>query len=60
MSRTSADVTDTQGSLANLALKGVIGVKAMSEISAAMGITNDTDRYSVSYPSISSFQRIIR
>lgn len=46
--RVSADAGDNQGSLANLALKGIIGVRAMAEINTAVGMSNDSVRYLVS------------
>ncbi|KAJ3530917.1 hypothetical protein NM688_g7646 [Phlebia brevispora] len=42
-SQISVDSTETN--LTNLALKGIIGIKAMSEISAALNITNDAQHF---------------
>ena len=47
MSRQSAD-TDTKANLTNVALKGIIGIQAMAEISTAMNISTDVQHYSVS------------
>lgn len=47
--RVSADANNGAKALTNLALKGIIGIKAMSDISAVMGIDDDTQHYSVSH-----------
>lgn len=58
--RQSADIiqsTDrTQyGNLTNLSLKGIIGIKAMSDISVALDMNDDAHYYSVVYSSCTSF-----
>jgi hypothetical protein len=50
--RTSADARDTSlaqthGNATNLALKGIIAVQAMSEISQTIGQTEDAQKYEV-------------
>ena len=44
--RSSAD-GDTTANLTNLAIKGIIGVQAMAEISRALGATDDAHNYDV-------------
>lgn len=44
--RRSAD-GDNIANMTNLAVKGIIGVKAMAEISRAVGETEDAQRYDV-------------
>jgi hypothetical protein len=50
--RASADARDTslaqtQGNFTNLALKGIIAIQTMSEISQIMGQTADAQKYGV-------------
>ena len=44
--RTSADGEST-ANMTNLAFKGIVGVKAMAEISRAVGETSDAQTYDV-------------
>lgn len=44
--RTSADAEST-GNSTNLALKGIIAIKAMSELASALGQSSDASSYSV-------------
>lgn len=46
--RQSADTTDTNANLTNVALKGIIGIQAMAEMSTAMNLSDDAQHYSVS------------
>ena len=45
-SRQSAD-NESGGNLSNLALKGIIGIQAMAQISEVAGQDSDASRYSV-------------
>ena len=44
--RTSAD-GETTANMTNLAIKGIVGVKAMAEISRALGQDSDANTYDV-------------
>ena len=50
MIRLTADVSPGATNTTNLAIKGIVGVKAMSEISRALGNDIDTAKYDVSAP----------
>ncbi len=41
--------------MTNLVIKGIIGIKAMSEISQALGMSQDADRYSVRHFAASGY-----
>ena len=45
--RISADETEIKANLTNLSLKGIIGIKAMSEISAALNQIDDFKSFAV-------------
>ena len=48
MGRLSADGSLGTANTTNLAIKGIVGVKAMSEISRALGNETDAEKYGVS------------
>lgn len=47
--RTTAD-GQSNANLTNLAIKGLIGIRAMAEISSALGEGDDAERYRVRHP----------
>jgi hypothetical protein len=46
--RTTADNLNEQN-MTNLAIKGIIGIQAMSEISRVSGMSSDSQHYAVSF-----------